>query len=133
MLPAVTDAAFLCYSAVTYAALCNSTVTDAPLCYSAVTDAALCYCSVTDAALCYYAVTDAAITEEVEQLGVDFRNMHDQTYDDAVNMAGKTNGVAAFMHTNITQTKGNVNSHALNVYRKELQSGTALSPPSFHP
>ena len=50
--------------------------------------------------LYYFGLTSAANAEKVEQLGLDIRQMHDQTYYGAVNMAGKTIGVAALMHAN---------------------------------
>ena len=50
--------------------------------------------------------------EKVEQLGLDFLKMFDQTYDD-VNMAGKTNGVSALVQCN--NIESGVDSHILNV------------------
>ena len=54
--------------------------------------------------------------------------MQDQTYDGAVNMAGKTNGVAAFMLTN-NPKKRCKQSCTERVCREHMRSDGALSLP----
>ena len=44
--------------------------------------------------VCYFGVTRAAIAEKTEQLGLDFRKMHDQAKGGGVIVAGKTSCVA---------------------------------------
>ena len=46
--------------------------------------------------------------------GVDCRKIHDQTCEWAVNIAGRTIGVAALMQT--SNSKSGINSHILNVF-----------------
>ena len=53
-----------------------------------------------DVLLYYSGVAGPAIAEKVEQLGFDFRKMHDQTFDGAVNVTVKTKGVAALLQAN---------------------------------
>ena len=47
--------------------------------------------------LCYSKVTRAPIAEKVEQLGLEFRKMRDQTFDVAMNTAGKTNATMVWL------------------------------------
>ena len=48
--------------------------------------------------MCYSAVADAAIAEKIEQLGLDFRKIYDQTCESAINKTGgRANGVAILM------------------------------------
>ena len=54
-----------------------------------------------------------SIAEKVEQLGLEFRTMHDHACDDAMNMAGKTNCVAAMVQD--SNVKRGVDSNKLNV------------------
>ena len=45
----------------------------------------------------YSGVTHAAIAENVEQLGLDFRKMHDQAHDAAVNTVGNANATMVWL------------------------------------
>ena len=61
--------------------------------------------------MCYSRDTEASVAGKVEQVGLDFRKMHDEIYGFA-NITGKITGVAALVQTN---NKIGVNSNALIV------------------
>ena len=67
-----------------------------------------------------------SIAEKVEQLGLEFRKMHDHTYDDAMNMAGKTNCMAALVQD--SSVKSGVDSNTLNTLNVCIASFFNLFP-----